>query len=132
MREFGKEYDVCPYCGYIVDTPAASKKHLAPGTVLQDRYTLGRVLGQGGFGITYIAWDDNLGRAVAVKEYMPNTFATRATGEKEISSKAIGELVMKKLAGLDDVAYVRFASVYREFKDVETFLREIEKLVKKP
>ena len=55
-----------------------------------------------------------------------------ATGEKEISSKAIGELVMKKLAGLDDVAYVRFASVYREFKDVETFLREIEKLVKKP
>ena len=53
-------------------------------------------------------------------------------GEKEISSKAIGELVMKKLAGLDDVAYVRFASVYREFKDVETFLREIEKLVKKP
>ena len=55
-----------------------------------------------------------------------------SSGEKEISSKAIGELVMKKLAGLDDVAYVRFASVYREFKDVETFLREIEKLVKKP
>ncbi|MBP5153871.1 MAG: transcriptional repressor NrdR [Lachnospiraceae bacterium] len=54
-----------------------------------------------------------------------------AGGEKEISSKVIGELVMRKLAGLDDVAYVRFASVYREFKDVETFLQEIEKLVKK-
>lgn len=43
----------------------------------------------------------------------------------------IGEIVMEHLRQLDDVAYVRFASVYREFKDVETFLREIEKLAKK-
>ena len=52
-------------------------------------------------------------------------------GEKEIESSAIGEMVMEKLRNLDDVAYVRFASVYREFKDVDTFLREIEKLAKK-
>jgi transcriptional repressor NrdR len=52
-------------------------------------------------------------------------------GEKEIESSAIGEMVMEKLRDLDDVAYVRFASVYREFKDVDTFLREIEKLAKK-
>lgn len=51
--------------------------------------------------------------------------------EREISSAQIGELVMDKLAALDDVAYVRFASVYREFKDVETFLLEIQKLAKK-
>lgn len=51
--------------------------------------------------------------------------------EKEIPSNVIGELVMERLRNLDDVAYVRFASVYREFKDVETFLREIEKLAKK-
>ncbi len=51
-----------------------------------------------------------------------------ASGEKEIPSTDIGERVMKKLAELDDVAYVRFASVYREFKDVKTFLEEIEKL----
>ena len=51
--------------------------------------------------------------------------------EKEIPSTVIGELVMERLRNLDDVAYVRFASVYREFKDVETFLREIEKLAKK-
>ncbi len=51
--------------------------------------------------------------------------------EKEIDSSVIGELVMEKLRDLDDVAYVRFASVYREFKDVDTFLREIEKLAKK-
>lgn len=50
---------------------------------------------------------------------------------REISSTEIGEMVMEKLRDIDDVAYVRFASVYREFKDVETFLREIEKLAKK-
>ena len=50
---------------------------------------------------------------------------------KEIATTEIGELVMEKLRDLDDVAYVRFASVYREFKDVDTFLREIEKLAKK-
>ncbi|MCD8010762.1 MAG: transcriptional regulator NrdR [Lachnospiraceae bacterium] len=50
---------------------------------------------------------------------------------REISSSEVGEMVMDRLRELDDVAYVRFASVYREFKDVETFLREIEKLAKK-
>ena len=49
----------------------------------------------------------------------------------EIETSAIGELVMKKLQLLDEVAYVRFASVYREFKDVNTFMEEISKLLKK-
>ena len=53
-----------------------------------------------------------------------------AGGEKEISSMVIGEKVMNKLAAVDDVAYVRFASVYREFKDVKTFVKEIEKMDK--
>lgn len=50
-------------------------------------------------------------------------------GEKEIESSYIGELVMKKLKELDEVAYVRFASVYREFRDVNTFVEEISKLL---
>jgi len=49
--------------------------------------------------------------------------------EKEVSSKSIGEMVMDRLMGLDEVAYVRFASVYRQFKDVSTFISEIEKLL---
>ncbi len=52
-------------------------------------------------------------------------------GEKEIPTNEIGELVMKKLKNLDDVAYVRFASVYREFKDVSSFLSELEALMTK-
>ncbi|MDD6281858.1 transcriptional regulator NrdR [Oribacterium sp. HCP28S3_H8] len=53
-----------------------------------------------------------------------------ATGEKEIPTRQIGELVMEKLKEVDQVAYVRFASVYREFKDVNTFVDEIGKLLK--
>ena len=49
----------------------------------------------------------------------------------EIPTRKIGELVMEKLKDLDEVAYVRFASVYREFKDVNTFVDEIAKLLKK-
>jgi len=52
-------------------------------------------------------------------------------GEKEVPSKAIGELVMKKLRALDQVAYVRFASVYREFKDPGQFLEELRPLLEK-
>ncbi len=51
--------------------------------------------------------------------------------EKEIASALIGEIVMKKLKRLDDVAYVRFASVYREFKDVNTFMEELKKILDK-
>ncbi|MDY6905517.1 MAG: transcriptional regulator NrdR [Thermodesulfobacteriota bacterium] len=53
------------------------------------------------------------------------------TGENEIPSSIIGEKVMKKLHSLDDVAYVRFASVYREFKDVHDFYSELKSLLKK-
>ena len=49
--------------------------------------------------------------------------------EKEVKSTFIGELVMEKLRDLDEVAYVRFASVYRQFTDINTFINEIEKLL---
>ena len=51
--------------------------------------------------------------------------------EKEVETSVIGEKVMEKLKDVDEVAYVRFASVYREFKDVNTFMEELGKLLKK-
>ncbi|AWM81136.1 transcriptional regulator NrdR [Gammaproteobacteria bacterium ESL0073] len=54
----------------------------------------------------------------------------RATGEREISSLKVGELVMKELKGLDEVAYIRFASVYRSFQDINAFRDEVERLSK--
>lgn len=53
------------------------------------------------------------------------------TMEKEVESSLIGELVMERLRDLDEVAYVRFASVYRQFTDINTFVAEIEKLLTK-
>ena len=55
----------------------------------------------------------------------------RETGEKEIPSKVIGEKIMHVLHELDDIAYVRFASVYREFKDVNDFVSELKTLLTK-
>lgn len=49
--------------------------------------------------------------------------------QKEVPSSVIGEILMDKLKGLDPVAYVRFASVYREFKDVNTFMNELKKIL---
>ena len=51
------------------------------------------------------------------------------TLEKEVTTKQIGELVMQKLKELDEVAYVRFASVYRQFRDINTFMNELTKLL---
>ena len=50
-------------------------------------------------------------------------------GEREIPTTTIGSIVMDKLKNVDEVAYVRFASVYREFKDVNTFMDEIKKIL---
>jgi transcriptional repressor NrdR len=54
----------------------------------------------------------------------------RATGEREIPSREVGEKVMKELRDLDEVAFVRFASVYRSFKDLNEFRQEIDRLSK--
>lgn len=49
--------------------------------------------------------------------------------EREVSTRTIGEMVMNRLKKIDEVAYVRFASVYRQFKDIDTFMRELNKLL---
>ncbi len=64
----------------------------------------------------------------AMVEDIENTIFN--TEQKEVQSEEIGELVMEHLKTLDQVAYVRFASVYREFKDVNTFMDELSKLLK--
>ncbi len=55
----------------------------------------------------------------------------RAKGDTEINSTTIGETVMKTLQGIDQIAYVRFASVYRQFTDINSFMQEIQGMLKK-
>ncbi|MEH7122759.1 MULTISPECIES: transcriptional regulator NrdR [unclassified Bacillus (in: firmicutes)] len=74
-------------------------------------------------------------RPVALKELEEITSSVekelRSNGVSEIQSEAVGEMVMDRLAKIDDVAYVRFASVYRQFKDINVFIDELKELIKK-
>ena len=67
----------CPACGRNWERYQPASHHLPLGSLLQDRYQLGRVLGEGGFGITYLGWDAVLKRKVAVKEYFPTFLVSR-------------------------------------------------------
>ena len=82
FKEKTEGEEPCPHCGF--DLSENVKKYpvaLRAGTLLNGRYLIGRVLGQGGFGITYVAYDQNLGSRVAVKEYMPGEMAARPDGK---------------------------------------------------
>ncbi len=85
MKLIADEYNICPHCGYVVGTPADEPIRIVPGTLFHNRYIIGKVLGSGGFGATYLAWDGKLEQKVAIKEYMPNEFSTRIPGQNQVS-----------------------------------------------
>lgn len=91
IRCFGcmKTYDsgkICPHCGYVQDTPIAEEYYLLPGSKIHEKYLVGRVVGYGGFGITYVGYDEQLDRKVAIKEYLPSSFSTRTYGSTQVTS----------------------------------------------
>jgi serine/threonine protein kinase len=75
----------CPTCGRPFDLPPRSPLQLKPRTILRDQYLIGRALGDGGFGITYLSWDLGLESRLAIKEYMPNGVAGRSGGESKVT-----------------------------------------------
>ncbi len=85
MQRYDSEFDVCPYCGYVVNTEPEEPIFLSPGSVLADRYYIGKALGNGSFGVTYIGWDAKLEQKVAIKEYLPSEFSTRMPGKTRIT-----------------------------------------------
>ena len=85
MESYYDELDICPHCGYVEGTMPEEAIHIIPGTILHERYIVGKVVGYGGFGVTYIAWDTLLHSRVAVKEYLPSEFATRVPGKPELT-----------------------------------------------
>jgi serine/threonine protein kinase len=107
------ENGVCPACGYIAGSEASAEQTLPYGTVLQDRYFVGRVLGQGGFGITYLGFDLRLQIKIAVKEYYPSGYVSRQLSDHTYS--------IRPFAG-DKAAFVE--------KELQRFLKEANRLSK--
>ncbi len=83
MQALQNGEDTCPYCGFDVNGYEERGNCLKPFTVLENKYMLGRVLGVGGFGITYIGWDLNLQTYIAIKEYFPESLAGRDVNENQ-------------------------------------------------
>ena len=98
MKPIG-DAQVCPHCGYAKGTPAKEPYHITPGVMLR-KYLIGRVLGYGGFGVTYLAYDTQLETKVAIKEYLPSEFATRMPGETQVTVYS-GEKTVMFNAGKD-------------------------------
>lgn len=82
--EYDEDFGVCPKCGYYEGTETEIINQLPIGTVLNNRYVIGKVLGFGGFGITYKAWDNKLASALAIKEYFPSGFVNRNPSTNEV------------------------------------------------
>lgn len=85
MRILENKDDVCPNCGFEEKSylETISTRALRPGTILAGKYLIGKVLGEGGFGITYLGWDLNLELKIAIKEYFPVGLATRDMRNKD-------------------------------------------------
>lgn len=79
FRQLREPKGICPYCGCDNSTVSNESHQLECGSILAGTYLIGKVLGQGGFGITYVGWDLNLNMKVAIKEYYPEGCVTRDT-----------------------------------------------------
>lgn len=81
MNEWGHPDQPCPVCGFVQKKYEKPPRWLPLKYILNGKYMIGKVIGEGGFGITYIGWDLNLQVRVAIKEYFPVGLATRETGK---------------------------------------------------
>ena len=144
------EGSICPSCGHAAADVRPLGHHLPPGTVLESRYLVGRAIGEGGFGITYIGLDTHLELKVAIKEYYPTNQIVRdgrvtarvaslsgpqeqsfAQGKKKFLAEA---LVMAKLSKARAVVHVEdffeangTAYIVMEFVDGVTFSELVER-----
>jgi serine/threonine protein kinase len=75
---------ICPTCGFDETSPPSVPLQLAPRSLLNDQYLVGRALGAGGFAITYLGWDIRLARRIAIKEYMPSGMASRSIDTSQV------------------------------------------------
>lgn len=126
MEEFDDTRTECPYCGFIKGTPANELYHLQPESILAGRYIIGKVIGFGGFGITYIAWDSVLEKKVAIKEYLPSDFATRVPGQSQVSVYG-GERAEQFEAGLK--SFIEEAQRLAKFESIDGIVKIFDSFI---
>ena len=85
MEKYDGGQDICPFCGYDNKTRPAEAIHLTPGTVLQNKYIVGKAMGYGGFSVTYLGYDTTLQIKIAIKEYLPSEHSTRVPKETTVT-----------------------------------------------
>lgn len=107
----------CPYCGFLLGAYMGSEKCLQPYEILNGKYMVGRVLGIGGFGITYIGWDFYQSKKIAIKEYFPRGVADRSViYTTNVQTKSI-EVSNEYISGLD--TYLKEAENLCGFYDLD-------------
>lgn len=126
FHTFEDEFGVCPHCGQVENNEPAEPIYLAPGTVLADRYILGHVVGAGGFGIVYKAWDCKLETVVAVKEFFVSRLVTRAEGLKNliVTKKSQEEFEYRKKRFLAEARNMAKFGSHRSIPNVFEFFEE--------
>ena len=116
MKLYDDNVNVCPHCGYVEDSEVYETQCLPPHYKLQNRYILGRIIGIGGFGITYIAWDSTLEKCVAIKEYLPGEFSTRLEGQTKVTIFS-GEKTEQYIAGKK--RFLEEAKILMKFNNID-------------
>lgn len=126
FKEYGDKYNVCPHCGQVELVDAKEPIYLVPGTVLANRYIVGDVVGAGGFGIIYKAWDFKLETIVAVKEFFVSRLATRAQGTKKviITKKSCEEFKYRKERFIAEARNMAKFGTHKNIPNVFEFFEE--------
>lgn len=106
----------CPLCGFDKNTYSPSPRSLRPFTILNNKYLVGKVIGEGGFGITYIGFNMETDLPVAIKEYFPSELATRDTAQGNVITVFSGEAKDLYREGLEK--YLREARNLSMFSDL--------------
>lgn len=108
FKEYGDEFGLCPYCGEEKITEPNEPVQLRPGTVLNNRYIIGRSVGEGGFGVVYKAYDTHFECIVAIKEFFSSRLFTRYPGETSVrvGKKTIEEFKYRKNRFLTEARYI--------------------------
>lgn len=123
---FEDAFNICPHCGAVHNPEPEEPIYLVPGTVLADRYVIGKCVGAGGFGIVYMAWDPKLEAVLAVKEFFVSRLVTRAQGEKEliVSKKYKEEYEYRKGRFLAEARTMAKFNKHRSIPNVYDFFEE--------